>query len=131
MVILQVAIVTGGTAGIGYETAKPLALAGARVIVLSRKPEHGEEAIESIQREARENPAFKGKVDIEFTECDFGSLKNVRDVADRLRQKESRLDLLINNAGVGVNKYGLNSDGIERCFGVSTGTYSLSRNVVD
>jgi NAD(P)-dependent dehydrogenase (short-subunit alcohol dehydrogenase family) len=115
----RVAIVTGGTAGIGYEVAKPFALAGARVIILSRKPEHGEEAVEKPQEEARNNPNFKGQIDINFVECDFGSLKNVKEVADRLREQESRLDLLINNAGVGVNKYGLDSDGIERCFGVN------------
>ncbi|KAG8892207.1 hypothetical protein FRC00_012479, partial [Tulasnella sp. 408] len=52
----RTAVVTGGTEGIGYEVAKTLALAGARVVLLSRKQEHGEEAINAIKTLAAEDP---------------------------------------------------------------------------
>ncbi|KAG8894904.1 hypothetical protein FRB99_000921 [Tulasnella sp. 403] len=115
----RVAIVTGGTGGIGYEVAKSLALAGARIVVLSRKTEHGEEAISKIKTLAAEDPENTIDIDAEFVECDFGSLKKVKEVADRLAEKEERIDLLINDAGIGVNAYGLDEDGIERIFGVN------------
>jgi len=115
----RVAIVTGGTGGIGYEVAKSLALAGARVVVISRKTEHGEEAVSKIKALAAEDKDHAIVADVEFVECDFGSLKTVKAVADKLVEKEPRIDMLINDAGIGVNAYGLDEDGIERIFGVN------------
>jgi len=115
----RVAIVTGGTAGIGYEVAKSLALAGARVVVLSRKSHNGEKAVSQIKTLAAEDKINAVDVDVEFVECDFGNLRKVKEVADHLVKKENRIDLLINDAGVGVNTYGLDEDGIERDFGVN------------
>ncbi|KAL5525795.1 hypothetical protein ACEPAG_7132 [Sanghuangporus baumii] len=109
----RTAVVTGGTQGIGFEVAKALAVSRARVLLLSRKSENGAAAIESIQKET------SGGADIEFVEIDLGSLKNVRDVADRLREKEPRPDILVGDAGIGVNKYALTSDGIEHHFSVN------------
>ncbi|KAG8993626.1 hypothetical protein FRB90_000650 [Tulasnella sp. 427] len=115
----RTAVVTGGTAGIGYEVAKSLALAGARVVLLSRKPEHGEEAISTIKTLAAEDPNNTVDIDIEFIPCDFGKLSNVKEVADKIREKEPRIDILVNDAGIGVNAFGLDDDGIERIFGVN------------
>ena len=85
---MQTALVTGGTHGIGLEVAKSLAKANARVLVLSRKQESGDEAIKKIQNEAA------GGADIEFISIDLGNLMNVREVADRIREGESRLDIV-------------------------------------
>jgi len=115
----RVAIVTGGTAGIGYEVAKCLAGAGARVIVLSRKTEHGEDTVSQLKTLAAESETNTVDIDCEFVECDFGNMSVVKEVGDHLVKQEKRLDLLINNAGVGVNTYGLDADGIERDFGVN------------
>ena len=60
----------------------------ARVILLSRKQESGDEAIKKIQHET------SGGANIEFVSIDLGNLKNVREVADRLRKNESRLDIV-------------------------------------
>ncbi|EJD44284.1 short chain dehydrogenase/reductase family protein [Auricularia subglabra TFB-10046 SS5] len=115
----RTALVTGGTRGIGYEVAKTLALAGARVILVSRKPENGQAALSSIEETARAIRSHSGHVDTRFVKCDLGQLSNVKDVADMLAKEEPRLDILVNNGGVGVAAFGLNNDGIERIFGVN------------
>lgn len=109
----RTALVTGGTNGIGFEVARGLALSKARVLLLSRKADKGEEAIEKIRKES--NPT----ADIEFIECDLGNLKQVKEVADRIREKEPRLDLLIADAGIGVNKFDVTVDGYDRHFAVN------------
>ena len=110
---------TGGTRGIGFEVSKTLALAGARVIMVSRSQNSADEAFAGIEEAAKKAEAHDGSVDLHFESCDFGSLENVKSVADRLAKQEKRIDVLINDAGVGVTPYGLDSDGIERCFGVN------------
>ncbi|KAG8985119.1 hypothetical protein FRB93_006071 [Tulasnella sp. JGI-2019a] len=115
----RVAIVTGGTAGISYEVAKCLTLAGARVVVLSCKSENGENAVSQIKTLAAEDTKNTVEPDVEFVECDFGNMHKVKEVADKPVKQEKRIDILINDAGVGVNDYGLDEDGIERDFGVN------------
>jgi NAD(P)-dependent dehydrogenase (short-subunit alcohol dehydrogenase family) len=68
--------------------ARGLALSRARVLVLSRKVEHGEEAVAKIKETTTSN------ADVEFIAIDLGDLNNVRQVADRIREKEERLDLV-------------------------------------
>ena len=79
---------TGGTQGIGFEVAKALAVSRARVLLLARKEENGEAAVESIKKDT------SGGANIEFVPIDLGSLKNVREVADKIREQESRLDIV-------------------------------------
>ncbi|KAF7977755.1 hypothetical protein HWV62_2848 [Athelia sp. TMB] len=106
-------LVTGGTGGLGFEVAKTCALHNARVLLLSRKTEHGDEAIRQIKE------AASGTVDVEFIKCDLGSLKSVKEVADKIRNEEKRLNILIAGAGVGVNKFDVSADGIDRHFAVN------------
>ncbi|EIW82789.1 NAD(P)-binding protein [Coniophora puteana RWD-64-598 SS2] len=112
LIILQVAVVTGATVGIGFEVSKALALAKARVLLLSRKAEHGDDAISKIKEEAPD-------ADVHFIECDLGNLRNVKDVGDRICAEQKRLDIVIADAGVGVNRFGLSSDNIDRHFAVN------------
>lgn len=74
--------------GIGFEVAKALAVSRARVLLLSRKAENGKEAVEKIKHET------SGGADVEFIELDLGNLRHVREVADAIREKESRLDIV-------------------------------------
>ncbi|KAI0695114.1 hypothetical protein C8T65DRAFT_758579 [Cerioporus squamosus] len=104
----RTALVTRGTQSIGFEIAHALALAKARVLVLSRMEENGANTVATIKKE---DPT----VDIAFVECDLGNLKMVKDVADNIRETEKRLDLI----SVGVNAFALTANGIDRHFGVN------------
>ena len=92
---LQVAVVTGATCGIGLEVSKALALARARVLLLSRKTEHGDEAVSAIKSESPD-------ADVRFMECDLGNLHDVKAVGDRICASEERIDIVVADAGVGV-----------------------------
>lgn len=84
----QVALVTGSTAGIGRETARVLARAGAEVVVTGRDAGRGAE----IVREIEEEEGGSGR----FVEADMGDLDAVR----RLAAEVGDVDVLVNNAGV-------------------------------
>ncbi|KAM0344169.1 hypothetical protein ACHAPU_007891 [Fusarium lateritium] len=108
----RVAIVTGGALGIGYEVSRALAQAGCKVIMVNRKKEQGDDAIEAVKNE-------KQDADIDWKECDLGNLSQVREVFGGFRESLDRLDFLVLSAGINTNQYGLDSDGIDRHFGVN------------
>lgn len=87
---------TGGTGGIGYEVARALALANARVLLLARKIDNGHDAVTQIKESfaSESGGAARGEADVEFVECDLGSLQKVREVGEMLREREERLDLV-------------------------------------
>lgn len=89
-----VAIVTGGNSGIGYETAKQLALNNARVFIASRSQQRVDQAIQRMRSETALN------LDLRFLQLDLNDLRSVSAAAHAFCRQESRLDLLINNAGV-------------------------------
>jgi len=109
----RTAIVTGGAMGIGFEIAKAFVKVGARVIMINRKEEQGQEAIKQIKDECGQDAK------IEWLPCDFGHLKEVKEVFTGIREREDRLDLLILSAGINANQYGEDADGIDRHFGVN------------
>ena len=83
---------TGGNAGIGKETAVDLAKRRARVILACRSKEKAEAAVEEIKKRS-------GNTDVAFMKLDLSSLESVKTFATEFLQKETRLDILINNAG--------------------------------
>ncbi|XP_049871710.1 retinol dehydrogenase 11-like [Pectinophora gossypiella] len=88
----KVIVVTGGSSGIGFETAKNLAKRGARVVIASRN--------ETKLKLARDNiKEATGNSDVYYRLLDLGSLKSVRNFASETLSYEKRLDVLINNAG--------------------------------
>lgn len=89
----RIAVVTGATSGIGYETAKALAAAGADVIIASRNLAKGQEVIAQI-RAAHPGAAVR------FEALDLASLASVADCTARIADSVPQIDLLINNAGV-------------------------------
>lgn len=109
----RVAVVTGGALGVGFEVAKALALKGARVIMVNRKEEQGNEAKSEI------SSLSEGKASIEWKHCDLGDLKQVRDVFSEIANKEDRLDFLVLAAGINANQYREDHDGIDAHFGVN------------
>ncbi|CAG7949053.1 unnamed protein product [Penicillium nalgiovense] len=109
----RVAIVLGGALGIGYEISRAFVLNGARVIMVNRKEEQGDEAIKKIKKEAGDN------ANIEWIPCDMEDLKQTKETFTKIRSEEKRLDLLVLSAGINANQYGETNDGIDRHFQVN------------
>src|ERR1700733_3269110 len=109
----RLAVITGATGGLGYETALALANAGAEVFVTGRNAEKGRIAIERIQR-AVSAPKVR------FESLDLASLASIRAFAARMVASGQPLDLLINNAGVmDLPTRRLTEDGFELQFGTN------------
>jgi short-subunit dehydrogenase len=89
----RAAIVTGASRGIGYALAKVLADAGYAVTLSARKPESLEQAAEALRGEGAR---------VELVAANLADEDSVRAVVDRHRDRFGRLDVLVNNAGVGV-----------------------------
>lgn len=92
-------LISTGNSGIGYETTFQLALRGARVYIASRSRDRVSEAILSMQKTGG---GGKGEcsLDIHFLKLDLEDMESVKTAAYEFMQMESRLDILINNAGV-------------------------------
>ncbi|XP_022620410.1 dehydrogenase/reductase SDR family member 13-like [Seriola dumerili] len=119
----KTAIVTGANTGIGKTTAMDLARRGARVILACRDRGRAEAAIQEIIQETGNNQVI-------FMQLDLASLKSVRSFADNFLRSESRLDLLINNAGL-MNS-GKTEDGFGMIFGVNhLGHFLLTALLLD
>lgn len=109
----RIVLVTGSTSGLGRELALRLGAAGAHVIVHGRNEERGNEVVAAIEAE--------GKGSARFYRADFASLDEVRGLADAIMRDYDRLDLLINNAGIGSSspERQLSADGYELRFQVN------------
>jgi NAD(P)-dependent dehydrogenase (short-subunit alcohol dehydrogenase family) len=109
----RTAVVTGATSGLGLETARALAGAGARVILAARDPAKGEAALNDIR--ASHRPA-----QVRFELIDLASLDSVRAFAERLQAQDLKLDLLVNNAGLmAIPTRHTTADGFEMQLGVN------------
>jgi retinol dehydrogenase 12 len=108
----KVCLITGATDGIGKEAAYALARQGARLLIHGRDPDKGARAVAELKSRSQ-NPA------IEFLQCDFSSLAEVRRLAATVTQRTARIDVLINNAGSIFPKRTLSKDGYELTFAVN------------
>lgn len=132
----KVAIVTGANTGIGKVTAAELARRGARVIMACRNTDKAEEAKSAIIASYGEdsptaltkdvvNDAVKAalspvkEAQLEIEKLDLGSMKSIREFATRISEKEPKIDLLINNAGVMMCPYAVTEDGFEMQMGIN------------
>jgi NAD(P)-dependent dehydrogenase (short-subunit alcohol dehydrogenase family) len=108
----RLAVVTGANSGLGRIAAGALAGAGARVVLACRDKGRGEEAAQAIAKQAPNGHA-------EVERLDLADLASVREFAERLRDREDLLDLLVNNAGVMAIPRHTTRDGFEQQFGVN------------
>ncbi|KAI0775684.1 hypothetical protein BD413DRAFT_471036 [Trametes elegans] len=114
----KTALLTGATTGVGLEVARVLAAKGARVILLARKEDHPDDAIERMRRYSTEKAGVK-EPDLSLVECDLANLEEVKRIGDELCERESRLDVVVCDAGEGVQTFDVSADGIDRHFAVS------------
>ena len=102
----RIAVVTGANAGIGYETALALAKKDVEVILACRNLDKAEAAKRAILGSCP-------SANISAMHIDLSGLASVRDFARQFTDRNDRLDLLINNAGIMVPPYQLTADGFE------------------
>jgi WW domain-containing oxidoreductase len=116
-------IVTGATSGLGTETTRVLAQAGAHVIMAVRKPELGREIAEGLGRGL---PKSAGG--IEVLPLDLADLVSVRGFAAAFLASGRSLDLLINNAGIMAVPEGKTKQGFELQVGTNhLGHFALTK----
>ena len=118
-------IITGATDGIGLAAAKSIAKKGYHVSLVGRNPDKGKKALEAIIE-------YSGNENLDFFECDLSLVANVKDLADRIKQKHSKIDVLLNNAG-GANKTKqITPEGLEKTFATNQMNYFvLSTELLD
>ncbi len=118
----KVALITGANKGIGLEIARQLGAQGIIVVVGSRDPQKGQEAVDTLKAEG----------------IDAYTLKlEVTDAADReaalpfLQEKFGRLDILVNNAGVLLDAEGVTPDTLARTYDANViAPYSLTETLL-
>jgi len=117
----RLALITGGSSGLGLETARALVARGATVILGCRSPERAEQARQALL------PAVRGGA-LDLLDLDLADLASVGAAAAAVADRYGRLDLLINNAGVMGLPRSLTRDGFERQFGINhLGHFALTR----
>lgn len=119
----KVVIITGANSGIGKETAIELARRGAKVYIACRDMDRGEAAKKEIIQESASQNVF-------FWKIDLASFKSIREFAINFAREETKLDILINNAGVMACPRSFTQDGIEMQFGVNHLGHFLLTNLL-
>jgi NAD(P)-dependent dehydrogenase (short-subunit alcohol dehydrogenase family) len=108
----KVALITGGTGGIGRATAIGLAPLGARVAITGRDPKRAESAAADIRK-------VSGNPNVDAFGADLSSQAEVRRLAEGVLDAYPRLDVLVNNVGGFWATRHLTADGLEHTFAVN------------
>lgn len=114
-------VVTGATAGIGFETALGIARQGATVIIVGRNPEKCRAAVERTRERA-------GNPDVSFLVADLSLQTEIRRLAGQIEERCPRLHVLVNNVGGLFLNGQVSGDGIEMTLALNyLGPYLLTR----
>ena len=123
-------LVTGATDGLGRALARELVGSGATVLVHGRSAERIASTVDELRQAG-------GDGRVRSYQADFGSLTEVRDLAEQVLEGEDRLDVLVNNAGIGTHVPGggermESGDGHELRFAVNyLAGYLLTERLLD
>ncbi|MFD5441831.1 oxidoreductase [Streptomyces tendae] len=108
----RVAVVTGGNGGLGLETSKVLAAAGAHVVMAARNAQKAAGAASAIR-------TASPHASVEIVPLNLADLSSVREAADTISDRHAAVDLLINNAGLMAMPRSVTTDGFETQLGVN------------
>jgi NAD(P)-dependent dehydrogenase (short-subunit alcohol dehydrogenase family) len=100
-----VCLITGGTEGVGRATAIELAKKGFTIVLAARNPAKAE--------------AVKREIDADYIAADLASLRQTSALAETFKRRHSRLDVLINNAGVFLPRRTVTEDGFETTYQIN------------
>ena len=118
-------IITGANTGIGKETAIDLAKRKAKIIIACRNVERGEQAERDIR-------SLSNNENVHFKLLDLASFASIKDFCSQVLAEESRIDILINNAGIMRCPYWKTEDDFEMQFGVNhLGHFLLTNLLLD
>ncbi|AZO00486.1 SDR family NAD(P)-dependent oxidoreductase [Mesorhizobium sp. M9A.F.Ca.ET.002.03.1.2] len=110
----KIVLITGSTDGVGRVVAERLGASGAHILVHGRDATRGKATVAAVEAAGGEAELFV---------ADLSSLAEVRRLAEAVRAKSSRLDILINNAGIGTADQSarrqVSADGYELRFAVN------------
>ncbi len=119
----KVIIVTGGNSGLGYESVKAFSEKGAEVVLACRSVEKGEQAKKQIG-------GMKGKTDV--MQLDLQDFDSIENFAKEFKAKYTRLDVLLNNAGIMMAPYFKTKNGLEGQLGTNHfGHFKLTGHLLD
>jgi NAD(P)-dependent dehydrogenase (short-subunit alcohol dehydrogenase family) len=119
-------VVTGGSSGIGLETAASLAARGARVVLTARNADKGRAAVASLGQR------LGADAQVQLVVFDLADLSSVRKGAAEVLEQAPRLDVLVNNAGVILSERAETVDGFEATFATNhLGPFLLTNLLLD
>jgi NAD(P)-dependent dehydrogenase (short-subunit alcohol dehydrogenase family) len=119
----RVCLVTGGTGGIGLETARGLVRQGATVVIAGRDAGRGRAAVEQLQG---------GPGEVEFLPADLSVQREVRRLAEEVKCRHAQLHVLVNNVGGLFLNGQTSSDGLEMTLALNhLGPYLLTHSLLD
>ncbi|XP_071947506.1 retinol dehydrogenase 14-like [Antedon mediterranea] len=119
-------IITGANSGIGKETARDLARRGAKVILACRSLSKAQVASNDIRATTKSEEVYVKQLDI-------SSLFSVRRFVEEIKREETRLDVLINNAGISApSEQSITEEGLELTFATNhLGHFLLTNLLLD
>jgi NAD(P)-dependent dehydrogenase (short-subunit alcohol dehydrogenase family) len=121
----KVVIITGANRGIGKEAAKKIAKLGAKVYMACRSLDSANEVKEEIIKETKNEKVFVLELDLALSD-------SINKFVASFKNKESKLDVLINNAGISSRTKKLNNAGVELTFAINLlGHHYLTRLLID
>ncbi len=123
----KIAVITGGTRGIGFATVKKFLKEGATVVLFGSSDSSVSKALAKLKED---NP----KYEVSGMSPDLTSLKSVQSAIDQIYKKYGKIDILVNNAGVSSSKsfYDYEEDEFDKIMGINLkGMFTASKAVVN
>ncbi len=118
-------IISGGTDGIGKQTAIELAKVGHNIGIIGRNKKKGISVLKEIE-------AATGNQSLKYFNCDLSVIKNIKKLTDELKNEYSYIDVLINNAGAYFSKHKKTEEDLEKTFALNHLSYfSLTHQLLD